>query len=153
MGRRRKHSGDSGLASDQFPGQNQNNIKYQALSLSAVPPPGLSQQYTCGLYRTRNANASLTLGFVRPPQDIPHPPIARNIRACLFKISRERFVSYRNTWTNSGQGADQLLAFTESLMDGNSRKLFRERAESCGTHDHVDCGLQAERFLISRISL
>lgn len=25
MGRRRKHSGDSGLASDQIPGQNQNN--------------------------------------------------------------------------------------------------------------------------------
>jgi len=27
MGRRRKHDGDSGLASDQIPGQNQNNIK------------------------------------------------------------------------------------------------------------------------------
>jgi len=26
MGRRRKHDGDSGLASDQIPGQNQNNI-------------------------------------------------------------------------------------------------------------------------------
>jgi len=25
MGRRRKHDGDSGLASDQIPGQNQNN--------------------------------------------------------------------------------------------------------------------------------
>lgn len=61
MGRRRKHSGDSGLASDQFPGQNQNNIKYQALSLSAAPPPGLSQRYTAGLYRTKKAIASLTL--------------------------------------------------------------------------------------------
>ena len=27
MGRRRKHDGDSGLASDQIPGQNQNNIR------------------------------------------------------------------------------------------------------------------------------
>ena len=64
MGRRRKHSGDSGLASDQFPGQNQNNIKYQALSLSAVPPPGLSQRYTGRLYPTRKAIASLTLDSI-----------------------------------------------------------------------------------------
>jgi hypothetical protein len=27
MGRRRKHDGDSGLASDQIPGQNQNNTR------------------------------------------------------------------------------------------------------------------------------
>src|SRR5262245_53775851 len=31
MGRRRKHDGDSGLASDQIPGQNQNNIKVPGL--------------------------------------------------------------------------------------------------------------------------
>ncbi len=56
MGRRRKHDGDLGLASDQIPGQNQNNIRYQALSLSAVAPPGLSQRYGFGLYRTTAPN-------------------------------------------------------------------------------------------------
>lgn len=56
MGRRRKHDGDLGLASDQIPGQNQNNIRYQALSLSAVAPPGLSQRYDFGLYRTTAEN-------------------------------------------------------------------------------------------------
>jgi hypothetical protein len=36
MGRRRKHDGDSGLASDQIPGQNQNNISTGLVTLYCI---------------------------------------------------------------------------------------------------------------------
>jgi len=49
MGRRRKHDGDSGLASDQIPGQNQNNISIKPCHCSTVSPPGLSRWYTDAL--------------------------------------------------------------------------------------------------------
>ncbi len=58
MGRRRKHDGDLGLASDQIPGENQNNIRYQDLSLSTVSPPGLSRRYTGELYSIAGPKAS-----------------------------------------------------------------------------------------------
>jgi hypothetical protein len=36
MGRRREHDGDLGLASDQIPGQNQNNIRLGLVTLSCL---------------------------------------------------------------------------------------------------------------------
>lgn len=36
MGRRRKHDGDLGLASDQIPGHNQNNIRSGLVTLSCI---------------------------------------------------------------------------------------------------------------------
>jgi len=43
MGRRRKHDGDSGLASDQIPGQNQNNTNIKPCDSLLASPPGLSR--------------------------------------------------------------------------------------------------------------
>src|SRR5512134_2943498 len=47
MGRRRKHDGDSGLASDQIPGQNQNNTSISLVTLYCTTTRPFAMVHEC----------------------------------------------------------------------------------------------------------
>ncbi len=59
MGRRRKHDGDSGLASDQIPGQNQNNTRIRPCHSLLYLHQAFRGDTQWRLYSTTTSNASL----------------------------------------------------------------------------------------------
>jgi hypothetical protein len=58
MGRRRKHDGDSGLASDQIPGQNQNNTRIRPCRYLLYPHQAFRGDTRNALYSTIGSKAS-----------------------------------------------------------------------------------------------
>ncbi len=58
MGRRRKHDGDSGLASDQIPGQNQNNTRIRPCHSLLYLHQAFRGDTQNSLYSTKGSKAS-----------------------------------------------------------------------------------------------
>ncbi len=71
MGRRRKHDGDSGLASDQIPGQNQNNISTGLVTLRCIT--------TRPLAAIHNGDFTPQPGQKQVPDRIRHPALRFSI--------------------------------------------------------------------------
>ena len=97
MGRRRKHDGDSGLASDQIPGQNQNNTSISLVTLYCTTTRPFAVVHGCTVAHERTKckpdeemNISIGCG-------IGHGPLREQGDGMQAVEMQRRFSSHQQT--------------------------------------------------------